>query len=345
MVELYHKTQGWAAGLILMLEQAASSDSLAAPSDLSTPQLVFDYLAGEIFDKADAGMRELMLTTAYLPQMTAEMACALSGQKDAGERLAELHRNNYFMTLRKAHPQPVYEYHPLMREFALARAGSLLSKNRRLHLQRTSADLLEAAGLVAEAALLLRATGDWERIGAILRRHARAMLDSGRSETVAQWVESLPKEVREQNPWALYWLAVARMHASPRESRILHEQAHDLFGRLPETDLRGLLLTCSGAMDAILYEVDDFSLLDRWIEVMSRLLRDHPGLISEPLEARITCSLFTSMVVRQPHHPEIERWGERAYRASLAHVDINIRMSVEPRVALGITYGGHFPNA
>lgn len=57
LVELYEKTQGWAAGLILMLEQAPAYDALAAPADLSTPELVFDYLAGEIFQKIDARCR------------------------------------------------------------------------------------------------------------------------------------------------------------------------------------------------------------------------------------------------------------------------------------------------
>lgn len=344
LTELYHKTQGWAAGLVLMLEQAAST-SLHATSDLSTPQLVFDYLAGEIFQKTDSNAQELLLTTAYLPQMTADMACTLSGQGDAGERLADMYRNNYFMTLRQAHPHPVYEYHPLLREFVLARANATWSKERRQQLQKASAELLEAAGLLTEAVLLLRAINDWEQIGVVIRHHARAMLDSGRSETLAQWVEFLPKEAQERNPWTLYWLAVARMHISPRESRLLHERAYELFSRQAAPDPRGLLFACSGVMDAILYEVDDFSLLDRWITIMERLLREQSGQISGSVEARIACSLFTSMVLRQPHHPEIEHWGDSAYRASLAQSDVNVRMSVEPRVALGIAYGGHFPKA
>ena len=345
LAELYDRTQGWAAGLMLMLEQTPASDSPAAPSDLSTPQLVFDYLAGEIFQKTDIGTQELLLTTAFLPQMTVDMARSVSGQEDAGERLANLYRNNYFMALKQAQPQPVYEYHPLLREFVAARANATLSKDRRQQLQRASADLLETHGLVADAGLLMRGTGDWKRIEGLIRHHARAMMDSGRSETLTQWVEWLPKEVQEQNPWTLYWLAVARMHASPRESRLLHERAYDLFMRQQEPDRRGLVFTCSGAMDAILYEVDDFSLLDRWIAIMDRLLRDHPDLVSGAAEARITCSLFTSMVVRQTHHPEIERWGDRAYRASIGQPDVSVRMSVEPRVALGIAWGGHFPKA
>ena len=345
LIELWDKTQGWAAGLILMLEQAEATASPAAPPDLSAPQLVFDYLAGEIFQKTDARTQELLLATAWLPQMTADMAEAVSGQSDAGERLANMHRNNYFITLRQARPQAVYEYHPLMREFLHARTDAALARERRQQLQRASADLLEAEGLVAEAVLLLRATGDWGRIESVIRRHARAMLNSGRSETLAQWVEALPKEVQERNPWTLYWLALARMHVSPRESRLLHERAYELFSRQAPPDQRGLLFTCSGAMDAILYEVDDFSLLDRWIGIMSRLLREHPHLISGPVEARIACSLLTSMVTRQPHHPEIEYWAERAYRASAAQDDVSIRMSVEPRIALGIAWAGHFPKA
>src|SRR5579859_1482805 len=48
LTDLYGRTQGWAAGLILTLEQVAGRDSVTQVPELSTPQLVFDYLAGEI---------------------------------------------------------------------------------------------------------------------------------------------------------------------------------------------------------------------------------------------------------------------------------------------------------
>jgi LuxR family maltose regulon positive regulatory protein len=345
MTGLYEKTQGWAAGLILLLEQTPAPGAIPSLPDLSAPQLVFDYLAGEIFQKTDAATQELLLKTSYLPQMTADMACAVSGLTDAGERLNGMHRNNYFVALKQGHPQAVYEYHPLFREFALARANATFSKDQRHHLQLASAELLEANGLTAEAVLLLRAAGGWKPMEAVIRRHARDMLDSGRSETLAQWVEALPRDVQEKNPWTLYWLALARVHVSPRESRLLQERAHKLFSMQSNVDARGLVFTCSGAMDAILYEVDDFSLLDRWISIMDKLLRDQPALVSGALEARIACSLFTSMVIRQPHHPQIEYWADRAYHASAAQTDLNLRLSVEPRIALGIAYGGHFPKA
>ena len=345
LVEIYNRTQGWAAGLILMVEQAPVYDPLAAAPDLSNPGLVFDYLAGEMFQKTDVRTRELLLATAYLPQMTAAMAQQLAGTEGADAVLAELYRNNNFVTLKQAQPQPVYQCHPLLREFLLARANETFDRERRTELHRRSADLLEAEGQVVEAVSLLRAIGAWDRIVALIERHGPRMFRLGMGETLVHWVDMLSREVRERNPWTLYWKAASRMCISPRESRLLYEQAYELFSAGPAPDPRGLLLTASGAMDAILYEVDDFSLLDRWITVMEGLLKRYPELLTAEIEARLASSLLASMSVRQPHHPDLGHWVERGYRASLAQDDPNLRMLVEWRVALSIMWEGHFPRA
>jgi LuxR family transcriptional regulator, maltose regulon positive regulatory protein len=345
LADLYEKTQGWAAGLILMMDQAPTSNTLAAPADLSTPGLIFDYLAGEIFQKTDARTRDLMLATAYLPQLTANMAELLTGVGDSGTILAELHHNNQFVSLKQAQPQVVYQYHPLLREFLLARANVSLNMERRTQLQRDSAELLVTAGLPAEAITLLRESGDWRRIVAIIEGHAAVMLDRGMGETVAQWIYGLPQEIQHQHPWVLYWLALSRVSISPREARLLYEQAHALFRKQTEPDLRALLLTSSGAMDAVLYELDDFALLDRWIADTCTLLREHPGVLDTGLEARIASSLSASMMVRQPQHPDLEHWVERAYAASFGQSDPHLRLHVETRVALSIAWAGHYPKA
>jgi ATP/maltotriose-dependent transcriptional regulator MalT/DNA-binding SARP family transcriptional activator len=345
LTELYARTQGWAAGLILTLEQVVGRDSIEDVADLSTPQLVFDYLAGEVFQKTDTRTQTFLLNTAYVPQMTAGMATSMTGEADAGAILAHMHSNNYFVTLKQAKPQPVYQYHPLLREFLLSRVEEAFSKETRSALKRQAAMLLEQQDSISDCVSLLREIADWERMVQVIRKHAEAMLNRGMAETLAQWVVALPKEVQQQNPWTLYWVAVARMHASPRESRILHEQAFDLFRAQAEPDVMGQLLTCSGAMDAILYELDDFTLLDRWIPIMDLLLKQHPESLSHPAGLRLVTSLLTSMVIRQPHHPDLEKWVECAYRASVGQNDPNLRMLVEPRVAIAIIWGGHYPKA
>ncbi len=341
--ELYARTQGWAAGLILLLEHASGQDALDARADFDAPQLVFDYLAGEIFQKADEHTRVLLLSIAYLPRMTADMARALAGQEDAGARLADMHRNNYFVMLIQARPQAIYQIHPLMHEFLLSQARETLPREQRAALQRRSAELLEAAGQLVESAALLRETGDWEALVGLIGRHGEEMANRAMGLTLRRWVEALPRSILEKHPWATYWLAASVTPVSPREGRLMYEQAFALFTRQPQPDVRGLALAASGAMDAILYELDDFSLLDRWIGLLERLLREHPDIATGAEEARLTSSLFTSMVVRQPHHPDLEHWVERAHRASRAQADASLRMSVEPRVAISILWAGHYP--
>ncbi len=345
LADLYDKTQGWAAGLILTLEQLASRDSIDQVPEFSAPQLVFDYLAGEIFEKTDQKTQSFLLTTACLPQMTAQMASNLTGEIEAGAILARMYRENYFVMLKQAKPEPVYQYHPLLREFLLSRIAETFAKEDRIALQRKASALLEAAGLIGECIALLRQINDWEHMVEVIRAHAEVMLGRGMAETLAQWVMALPKEVQQQHPWTLYWTAVARMPASPREGRILHEQAFELFRQQQDKDVIGMLLSCSGVMDAILYELDDFTLLDRWIALMDELLRTHAGTLSQPLGMRLQTSLLASMIVRQPHHPDLEQWVERAYAASASVNDPDLRMLVEPRVAIAIIWGGHFPKA
>src|SRR3970282_2408954 len=99
----------------------------------------------------DARTRNLLLQTAYLPRMTAAMAAALTGDPDAENILAELHRSNYFLSLREAGSEPLYQYHPMLRDFLQARADETLGKERRRQLQRASARQMEQAGHAAEA--------------------------------------------------------------------------------------------------------------------------------------------------------------------------------------------------
>src|SRR5437660_300487 len=95
--KLYERTQGWAAGLVLMLEHSKFSGRMAElPSD-TTPQVIFDYLAGEIFDRFEAHTREFLLRIACLPRMTAAVAATLTREPKAERLLINLALNDYFV--------------------------------------------------------------------------------------------------------------------------------------------------------------------------------------------------------------------------------------------------------
>ncbi|MGQ0512418.1 MAG: BTAD domain-containing putative transcriptional regulator [Betaproteobacteria bacterium] len=344
LADLYERTQGWAAGLVLMLEQdlpqGTAADGIAGMADAEAGQPVFDYLAGEIFQKSDEGTQVFLLRTAYLAQMTAGMAEQIAGDARAARILSGLHRNNYFVTLRQAGPEPVYQYHPMFREFLLARVRESWPKDRRRQLQRDSAALMDACGYGEEAVALHREGHNWEAMARAIGQQAPAMLAQGRGETLLRWIDDLPPDMRDRHPWVVYWGASSRAQLAPREGRLLHEKAFELFRASSPSDLTGMALAASGAMDAILYELDDFSLLDRWIAVLDESCRAGVRYPDRAVEARVACSMVFSLTLRQPHRRDIEQWIEQALACARETKEPNLVMFVGLLCSLTLMWTG-----
>src|SRR5262249_53691094 len=151
----------------------------------------------------------------------------------------------------------------------------------------------------------------------------------------------LPPELLARHPWALFWAAASQAQLAPREARLLYEKAFEQFrtqsGAAGE---RGMILACSGAMDAILYELDDLSLLDRWIAVLDEAARSGTKFPSPAIEARVACNMVISLTLRQPQRRDIAQWVERSL-ASLRHVpDTNLQMFVSVLCALTLMWTG-----
>ena len=343
--EIYAKTQGWAAGLVLMLEQAKMLGAIADVPDLSTGQLVFDYLAGEIFQKSDARTQDFLMRTAFPPYVTASVAEKLTGVDDAARILEGLHRNNYFVSQRPAKPEPVYQYHPMLREFLLARVNDAYPKDRRRQVQRDAAGAMEAAGSPEDAFALFRDSHEWDEMARMIGAHAEAMVGQGRGETLRRWIEELPPDVQARYPWAVYWAAASQAQLAPREARLQYARAFDLFSAQSPPDATGRILAASGALDAILYELDDFSLMDRWIAVVDEAFARGAEFPSPAVEARVACSMFTAATLRQPHRREIRDWIELGLKRSQEAHDPNLRMSVGLLASLTLMWAGIYERA
>jgi hypothetical protein len=228
----------------------------------------------------------------------------------------------------------------MLRDFLQARAGETLGKEERKRLQRASADCMQEAGNTEDAVSLYRESHDWTAMARVIETGAAAMLAQGRGETVARWVEELPAETQLAHPWTTYWSAASRAQIAPREARLLYEKAFELFRARGEH--AGIVATASGAMDAILYELDDFSLLDRWIGVLD----DNTAPLGPPeAETRIACSMFVSLTLRQPQRRDIGAWIDRALAATRYVADVNAAMSSGLLASLTLMWTGLFSRA
>jgi ATP/maltotriose-dependent transcriptional regulator MalT/DNA-binding SARP family transcriptional activator len=324
---LHQRTEGWAAGLVLLLEHTKLSGRIADLPPDRTPQVVFDYLGGEIFDRFDHGTREFLMRIACLPRMTAAVAAALGNEPRAERLLVNFAQNDYFVRESASATGRVYQLHPLFRAFLRKRAAETLPEaGGRASLQR-AAGLLREAEHTEDAVTLLVEAADWEAIADIVVEEADGMLAQGRLETLEAWIDLLPAQLVDTNPRLLLASAQARAGASRRVARQLFERAFDAFQA--RSDAAQALRCCCAIVDASVDELDDLAPLDRWLEILD-------GLLSEADDSAAvltaTPTLVRATLIRDAAHPRIDACLQRTERV-LAGVDATGR---EPRDALVI---------
>ncbi len=313
--KLHERTQGWAAGLVLMLEHSRFSGKVVDLPTGATPQGIFDYLAGEIFDRFDPGTRDFMLRIACLPRMSVHVAEALSAEPKAGRLLVNLALNDYFVREMPSEAGRLYQLHPLLREFLKSRAAQVLPDAVSDASLQRAALLLRDAGQIEDAIALLAEAGQWDEVAPIVLDEADAMLAQGRSETLAGWLDMLPRELIDAEPRLLRICAAARAHASPHAARQLYERAFEGFRHLDDAD--GMVQSCCGIIDAVILEFDDVTPLDRWTEALDTLLAPERAAAATTDPAALT-TLIRALLLRDAGSPRLQHWLDRAAAAAIA---------------------------
>jgi LuxR family transcriptional regulator, maltose regulon positive regulatory protein len=306
---LHKAAGGWAAGLVLILEMAKIEDVEPQKAGKARPQEIFDYFASEIFDRTEKEVQEFLLKTSLLPKMTTRMAEELSGLSSASRLLSMLSQNNYF-TEKRIHSEPIYQYHPLFREFLLSRIKDTFPQERVIPLCHQAASLLEGDGQIEATVTILHEIGDTEGIASLIMNHAPCMAAQGRYQALESWLRFLPEDAMEKYPLLLYWKGVSRFPFEASQALPFFEKAFE--GLRVQNNLPGSLLAWSGAIDSIFYDFKNLSLMDRWIQIFPGLPENPESSLPQEVWSRVVTSMFSALSNRHPDHPEINTWEERA---------------------------------
>lgn len=307
MSTLIEQSHGWMAGLVLLLEQRRVSPEPRVSGNMRDYALLFAYFATELFDRIEPDIQELLLKTAFLPQIATYAAVELTNNPHAEDILSDLVRRNFFTY---QHADGSYIYHPLLRDFLRHRAERNIAPDALRALHSRSAALLRVQGDVEAAIGLLHTTRDWPALAQLVLQEAPRLAATGRFATIERATTPLPETVLAQTPWSRYWLAVCRSLANPIEAIPLFEAAYAQFERVG--DVPGLYLTWAGVIDAIVYSLRDFRQLDAWLERLDRLTETYPEFPSVEVEARVIAAALAAITWRRPAHSGVPRLRERA---------------------------------
>ena len=215
-----------------------------------TPQAVFDYVVTEMFGQIDAETRQFLMETAFMPGATARMAYKLTGMARSAEILAHLSRD-YFFTEKNAHPEPVYRYHPLFRDFLLEQTKKFFSEEEIRGLMSRSASIMEESGETEDAVKLFIEGENWPEAIRLIMARAPVLFAQGRAKTVLDWMETLAPVMFERVPYLLFWRARCRVLSDPARAVADFRKAYDLFGS--RRDFVGMSLSWAGGAAAAIH--------------------------------------------------------------------------------------------
>jgi len=198
---LYHRTEGWPAGLRLLASSLAhipsAADRTALIKDLAqTDRYVFDFLAEEVLNRQEPTVRAFLLETSILTELSAARCQAVTGRRDAGAILEDLYRRNIFLVAVDA-ASTTFRYHALFAEFLRQRlVQEMPERVRDLH-RRAAEAQRDHPGRAIRHYLVAEM---WEEAAQAIEQVGFALLQQGLLETPSGWIHALPISIRDAHP-------------------------------------------------------------------------------------------------------------------------------------------------
>jgi LuxR family transcriptional regulator, maltose regulon positive regulatory protein len=205
--QLDQASDGWAAALRLMILSLQDAhqpvDDTAIDRLLNrysaAQQHIFDYFADEVFAQQTETIRQFLLDTCILNQLTPDLCGILTGDCAAPLILNRLVQGNLFL-ISLSDSEPVYRYHHLAEEFLRQRL-QLENPEHFAELHRAAADWHEAHGEWVEAVQHALASKDTDYAVWLIETHAwEALTSRGEIMTILNWLTYFSESALKQYP-------------------------------------------------------------------------------------------------------------------------------------------------
>ena len=351
----HEQSDGWAAGVVLLLEGWRQLGSIDAADDSESRQDVFNFFAGQIFTRARPEEQHILLHLSFLPRFTAEIGASLSGSSEVEKLLDHLYRRHLFVDRRKANlavegisvsrgaeqaeNEHIYQFHALFRAFLQHQARETYSLKKILETTQRAGALLEQAGHITFSVDLYTAAHDWHSAAQVILKSADWILAQGRSASLRLWIERLPSEQRDQSPWLQYWLGIAWWAADFSRARKhltnalqLFEAAHgdESGNEKADTadDVIGQILCIAAIVRSHFFEAFAVEPMQAWMQRFERLLTQILAFWSPAVELVVYSSFQLGAMFTAPALPSLHQGALRVLELmDSAAIDANEKVS------------------
>jgi len=225
-------TEGWAIALQLIWQnlRAQPVPSLDFPSHWQAGSLdaLFDLLARDVFAGQSADVREFLLITSTLRDLTPEVCDELrravgNPVGDSSSMLAYLKRQDLFIV---ETAEGMMRFHHVFHNFLRQQSTS----EQRQKWNRIAADYFIMHNNSEAVIYHLLEAQAWDALADMLDQYSGNLLSVGRLDTLAIYIDSLPPEILHRHPMLIFTLGeLARLHSRFDESLGWYTQAETLW--------------------------------------------------------------------------------------------------------------------
>jgi LuxR family maltose regulon positive regulatory protein len=220
---VFEKTGGWIAGIRMLVQSLASrpkGEMLAFLADFSgSSSLIYDYFAEEVFRQQSSSIQQFLMATATLRELQGDFVNALLGIDDGQAILETLAASNLFLIRLDDHNE-LFRYHQLFRGFLVSRARRTLGQAAIRRMDEQIAHVYVSRKVWSRAIDHLCAAGKYEEAAAIADAQGEVHLERGYLETVNQWLQPLPEDLRNKNPKLLLLAGIVAQRKGHYEEAI-----------------------------------------------------------------------------------------------------------------------------
>ena len=218
METLINRTGGWAAGLKLaILSINKQQDRRQVIDTFSGAHLYLrEYFMETALKQQSKTMREFLLKTSILKQLTGSLCDDVAGQSDGVAMLKHLWHENLFII--RSEEQGWYRYHDLFAEMLQSQL-QLQFPEQISDLHRSAARWYERQNMSADAVRHLLYIEDWEGAAEVVENVSlRELAEFGEDSRLLRWLQKLPETVVQRHKTLLFvYLRLAHLAMHPDE--------------------------------------------------------------------------------------------------------------------------------
>ncbi|MDT0509608.1 LuxR C-terminal-related transcriptional regulator [Novosphingobium sp. MMS21-SN21R] len=319
MQQIIRDAHGWASGLVIggeLYRRELARGKAWQPLSDNLRREFTGYFSEEVLELQTPEMRDFLINTCILDELTGPACAAVTGDDNARATLDDAFRAGLFIDAIDEE-RSVYAYHPLFRALALGRLHERAFA-RAAELHRRASRFYAGQGELLKALEHASASGDQEFLADQLDLMANDLTTAGHLNRLDQIASDLPWSVSSTRPMlvlAMAWRRIRRLSFSAA-SRLI-----DTAVALRDN------LAAEGKLDTYTATSLDHHIRHRTIMLaaaqddLSRVERDAEALISEigDDEAYLSCTLLAQVI---------------AARREFYHFQDTLKLEAEVRRAL-----------